>query len=1043
VWGGGTFMPASMVQTDGIVIDRSTIGELGAFTNNGATTGPAGWWISNAALYDSYGPWVGNLAIGALGYNVGSMGGLNGVTNVGVTESKISAVEWDGIHMMRNVSGYCSRFVFEWAQSFENNENYWNVNAACPVVVMSPGLQTNATTYSSANATQISYVAWANDETFGLSSGTLTGSGGSGYVYADVLSITGGSLGITSQPTVGAGGSGYVVGDVLTITGGTCSSQPTVTVLSVSSGVITALTVNNQGACTVNPTSPNSATGGTGTGASVVFTMDSPAYLVANGVSIANPTVSGGGSGGTGYSVNDVLTITGGTCSAQPTVKVTSVSSGVITGLTVNNGGTCTVNPTSPNTVTGGTGSGAHVVFTAGVITSLYPSNSVGAPGSPSGAYTIVPSSPNTVTGGHGSGLSTVTLAFSPQGNCQQAGSNCIKMAVNMTTPNTVSANNLIGSASFPELCFVTGPQVQGSGRSPLTGNGNIDGNCLYMNQQGGPGGTAATLDSSNASQYFIWVPPSVLVNSCSYPSLTNCPAVGNQFFLGINQHQDSLENYSNCNPANFNSCTYNWFGQRVAVSSISGDFLISGNSASDYNGTGVGITVTGSSFTLAGAPAHKLLPGNFITIGQTISGSPSAQPRMILTMASNGLSGTLTGPYTGQAYGPFTRFAYSQPYGNSSISNPFYVRNLLPPLTGVTQNQTINILADVIALTASGVGNQILHATVCESAGSANGGVGMAYDCKNTPVELTFFGQNGCNPCGTTNVAGQTTSTTPALGTDRVPFTATVNNPSLLINIDGQGFSSEYGATYVTGLTAYIITPNPSAECTTMATCSLTATPVTGGNAQIPYALADIQWSPNNGNVNTGSNADYYYSTAFHDWMCQLCVLYVNPYSQSTQWASGVDNFCYCQSTLIGSQYIIFRDNLYPSYYNFASSNGNNFAAYNSQLRNSIVSSYQFASGFQSDGINGLNNTFQVSPIMATLPVLNTGITFSGANLCPFTGTAPPGLTSCSTVMDWHPTGNTQALANSAYTGCAIDSLFDFKTNPITCGAGKVGAEQ
>jgi hypothetical protein len=62
--------------------------------------------------------------------------------------------------------------------------------------------------------------------------------------------------------------------------------------------------------------------------------------------------------GGTGYAVSDTLTVSGGTGTAA-TLTVDSVSGGVITGVSVATNGEYTVAPTSPVSVTGGTGSGA------------------------------------------------------------------------------------------------------------------------------------------------------------------------------------------------------------------------------------------------------------------------------------------------------------------------------------------------------------------------------------------------------------------------------------------------------------------------------------------------------------------------------------------------------------------------------------------------------------------------------------------------------------------------------------------------------------
>jgi hypothetical protein len=64
-------------------------------------------------------------------------------------------------------------------------------------------------------------------------------------------------------------------------------------------------------------------------------------------------------SGGTGYTPNDILTLSGGTSTTAATLRVTEVSSGIITAAQVETPGSYTVAPTSPDSVTGGTGTGA------------------------------------------------------------------------------------------------------------------------------------------------------------------------------------------------------------------------------------------------------------------------------------------------------------------------------------------------------------------------------------------------------------------------------------------------------------------------------------------------------------------------------------------------------------------------------------------------------------------------------------------------------------------------------------------------------------
>jgi len=82
--------------------------------------------------------------------------------------------------------------------------------------------------------------------------------------------------------------------------------------------------------------------------------------------------------GGTGYTVDDILTISGGTSSVAAQVKVTAVSSGVITGVTIETPGGYSINPNNPASVTGGTGSGAKFDLTfGGTFTYQFPVGSV------------------------------------------------------------------------------------------------------------------------------------------------------------------------------------------------------------------------------------------------------------------------------------------------------------------------------------------------------------------------------------------------------------------------------------------------------------------------------------------------------------------------------------------------------------------------------------------------------------------------------------------------------------------------------------------
>lgn len=81
------------------------------------------------------------------------------------------------------------------------------------------------------------------------------------------------------------------------------------------------------------------------------------------GTSVLTVAVS---SGGTGYTEGDILTVAGGTSTIDAQVEVISESAGVITGVRMYNAGVYSVAPSSPNSSTGGTGSGASLTITTG-----------------------------------------------------------------------------------------------------------------------------------------------------------------------------------------------------------------------------------------------------------------------------------------------------------------------------------------------------------------------------------------------------------------------------------------------------------------------------------------------------------------------------------------------------------------------------------------------------------------------------------------------------------------------------------------------------
>lgn len=104
-----------------------------------------------------------------------------------------------------------------------------------------------------------------------------------------------------------SGGTGYTLNDVVTVQGGTFTTAATYRVTGVSGGVVSSLSVIDNGAYSSAPSNPVSVTGGTGSG--LTFNL---AFVVASTFTITNagsgyveqPTVTfsgGGGSGATAY----------------------------------------------------------------------------------------------------------------------------------------------------------------------------------------------------------------------------------------------------------------------------------------------------------------------------------------------------------------------------------------------------------------------------------------------------------------------------------------------------------------------------------------------------------------------------------------------------------------------------------------------------------------------------------------------------------------------------------------------------------------------
>jgi hypothetical protein len=163
---------------------------------------------------------------------------------------------------------------------------------------------------------------------------------------AEIVTLPGAAL---TFAAVSAGGSGYKAGDVLTLQGGVFSTPAQLKVQAVDGGgAVTGVSVLQAGSYSALPTGPAGVTGGTGTGAT--FTVVSEIGLTSAGVAAR----------GSGYKVGDVLTVQGGVFDTAAQLKVTAVDgSGAIITADAVQGGSYSTLPTSPASVTGGSGSGA------------------------------------------------------------------------------------------------------------------------------------------------------------------------------------------------------------------------------------------------------------------------------------------------------------------------------------------------------------------------------------------------------------------------------------------------------------------------------------------------------------------------------------------------------------------------------------------------------------------------------------------------------------------------------------------------------------
>lgn len=321
---------------------------------------------------------------------------------------------------------------------------------------------------------------------------------------ADAVAITGGSIDGTpiGTTTPAAGTFTTLIGgkdqaNYGQITGGATTKAVEFVILGTDVNIAAVIKSKGTGAIDLAAGSRGVNISNGGTVTALTRTVASSGYTSFPSVVISAPTTAGGVqatavvgtmgntggsvvSGGTGYTVNDVLTVVGGTpYSVAATLTVTAVSAGVITSVTPTNFGQYTALPTSPASVTGGTGSGATLNLTWGIgsnpsftITNAgsgyveQPTVSFsGGGGSGAAAYATVGSSV-TVKSIHGSiaftGPQNTLLNIADTGNTAQC-------YMNLQGSNSNTLNYANGAASNVGIYWIS----KGTGQHSFTTNGS------------------------------------------------------------------------------------------------------------------------------------------------------------------------------------------------------------------------------------------------------------------------------------------------------------------------------------------------------------------------------------------------------------------------------------------------------------------------------------------------------------------------------------------------------------------------------------------
>jgi len=290
--------------------------------------------------------------------------------DVSLLSNAIAAGSWD-IHFQSPSNVSWSTNTFSYAGSITNAT--WNGN----VIAYNRGGTGQSSVFVAGGVVYGSTTTAMAVTAAGTSGQVLTSAGASAPTFSS--SIDGVTIGGTT-PAAGSfttliGGAGSA--NYEQITGGATTKAVQFQTLGTDANISMALQPKGTGAIDLAAGSSGVNISNGGTVTAVTITAGGASYTAIPTVVIPAPTTAGGvqaaatvamshlssstiSSGGTGYSVSDTLTIVGGTTGTAATFTVTSVSSGVVTGITRLNTSTYTVLPSSPSATTvspaGGTG---------------------------------------------------------------------------------------------------------------------------------------------------------------------------------------------------------------------------------------------------------------------------------------------------------------------------------------------------------------------------------------------------------------------------------------------------------------------------------------------------------------------------------------------------------------------------------------------------------------------------------------------------------------------------------------------------------------